>query len=188
MGNKKNIQVARDFFSILSLIVSIVILTSIFFDGNADFGIVLLIVFTLPFFLIAIGKSIHFIYKLWKKKEMELWEKILVPLFLLMILVNQSPITPGNYRVSSCNPNVRMVTYLSDIEAWRGGESYVFRSDSTAEYRLSYVDMNGELKETFPYVRKGDSLFFRNDTFLIREGKLVDKHNGSMGRVCFDKD
>lgn len=189
-----NRNVVLEFLSILSLIVSILALGSSFLEANM--GVYLLLLLTFPFLLCSIGKSIHFLYKLVAKKEVDLWEKILVPLFFVIFLANFSPVKPTNYKVSWCNPKVRMVAYVADMEAWRGGEAFVFRSDSMVEYRLAYRDENGSVREVFPYSRRKDTIFFRNDTIFTNDTLLIkgggmdnprSKKYKSM-EILFDKD
>lgn len=189
-----NRNVVLEFLSILSLIVSILALGSSFLEANM--GVYLLLLLTFPFLLYSMGKSIHFLYKVIAKKEVDLWEKILVPLFFVIFLANFSPVKPTNYKVSWCNPKVRMVAYVADMEAWRGGEAFVFRSDSMVEYRLAYRDENGSVREVFPYSRRKDTIFFRNDTIfrndtlLIKGGEMDNprsKKYKSM-EILFDKD
>lgn len=190
----KNRNVVIEFLSILSLIVTILVYGVAFVED--DLGIFLLCMLTFPFLLWSIGKSIHFFYKLFAKKEVVLWEKILIPLFLVIFLANFSPVKPTNYQVCWCNPKVRMVAYVADLEAWRGGEAFVFRSDSMVEYRLAYRDSNGSVREVFPYSRRKDTIFFRNDTIfrndtlLIKGGEMDNprsKKYKSM-EILFDKD
>lgn len=189
-----NRNVVLEFLSILSLIVSILALGSSFLEANM--GVYLLLLLTFPFLLYSMGKSIHFLYKVIAKKEVDLWEKILVPLFFVIFLANFSPVKPTNYKVCWCNPKVRMVAYVADMEAWRGGEAFVFRSDSMVEYRLAYRDENGSVREVFPYSRRKDTIFFRNDTIFTNDTLLIkgggmdnprSKKYKSM-EILFDKD
>lgn len=190
----KNRNVVIEFLIILSLVVAILVYGLSLTEEHL--GLFLLRAFTFPFLLCSIGKSIHFFYKLVTKKEVDLWEKILVPLFFVIFLANFSPVKPTNYKVSWCNPKVRMVAYVADMEAWRGGEAFVFRSDSMVEYRLAYRDENGSVREVFPYSRRKDTIFFRNDTIFKNDTLLIkgggmdnprSKKYKSM-EILFDKD
>lgn len=192
----KNRNVVIEFLCILSLIVATLVYGCSLAEEHL--GVFLLCVLAFPFLLCSIGKSIHFFYKLVTKKEVDLWEKILVPLFLVIFLANFSPVKPTNYQVSWCNPKVRMVAYVADMEAWRwrGGEAFVFRSDSMVEYRLAFRDENGSVREVFPYSRRKDTIFFRNDTIFrndtlfIKEGEMDNPHNKDYRslEILFDKD
>lgn len=189
-----NRNVVLEFLGILSLIVSILVLGDSFLEANM--GVYLLLLLTFPFLLYSMGKSIHFLYKVITKKEVDLWEKILVPLFLAVLLANFSPIRPSNYEVCWCNPKVRMVAYITDMDAWSGGEAFVFRSDSMVEYRLAFRNENGMVCEVFPYSRRNDTIFFKNDTIfrhdtlLIKAGEMENPHNKAYKslEVLFDKD
>lgn len=163
-----------DFISILSLMISCFLLSIIFMD-DFSLGTAFLLTLTFPFLFISVGKTIHFIYRIVRRKELQLWEKILVPLFLLICLANFSPLTPANYHVSQYNPHTRMLVYMPDIDGWRGGESYVFRDDSTAEYRLSHRGYNGELKETLPYSRTKETIIMGEDTFFLRNDTIFKR-------------
>jgi len=171
---QSNRNIVMDFISILSLMISCFSLTIIFMN-DLSFGMALLFTLTSPFLLISVGKTIHLIYRIVRKKELQLWEKILVPLFLLICLANFSPLTPANYHVSQYNPHTRMLVYIPDIDGWRGGESYVFRDDSTAEYRLSHRGYNGELKETLPYSRTKETIIMGEDTFFLRNDTIFKR-------------
>lgn len=191
-----------EFISILSLMISCCSLTIIFMD-EFSLGTSLLLTLTIPFLLVSVGKTIHFIYRIVRRKELQLWEKILVPLFLLTCLANFSPLTPANYHVSQYNPHTRMLVYIPDIDGWRGGESYVFRDDSTAEYRLSHRGYNGELKKTLPYSRTKETIIMGKDTFFLRNDTIFKRlllpveledttycrlYDKMIGTVEYDKD
>ena len=183
--NNRNIVI--DFISILSLMISCFSLTVIFMD-EFSLGAALLFTLTIPFLLISVGKTIHFIYRIVRRKGLKLWEKILVPLFLLICLAYFSPLTPANYQVSQYNPHTRMLAYLPDMDGWRGSTAYVFRDDSTAELRTSYRGDNGSLIETHPYSRKGNTIFYQGDTFIVRNDTLFDPKNHIRGYIEYDKD
>lgn len=199
---QSNRNIAMDFISILSLMISCCSLTIIFMD-EFSLGTSLLLTLTIPFLLVSVGKTIHLIYRIVRKKELQLWEKILVPLFLLTCLANFSPLTPTNYQVSRYNPHTRMLVYIPDIDGWRGGESYVFRDDSTAEYRLSHRGYNGELKKTLPYSRTKETIIMGKDTFFLRNDTIFKRlllpveledttycrlYDKMIGTVEYDKD
>lgn len=189
-----NRNVVLEFLGILSLMVTILVLGNYFIEDNL--AIFMIVALTFPLLLYSIGKSIHFFYKLITKKKVALWEKILVPLFLTVFFAHFLPVRPTNYEVCRYNPKVRMVAYLPDLEAWRGGEAFVFRSDSMVEYRLAYRDENGSVRGVFPYSRRNDTIFFKNDTIfrhdtlLIKAGEMENPHNKAYKslEVLFDKD
>ncbi len=189
-------KVIWSFFGPLILLVSMAIMGELYVHGDS-WAYALLITMTLPLLLVSVGLVFHFIYMLVRRKKLDLWEKILVPPFALLCLLHFLPIKICDYRVNSYNPYVRMVTYWPDMDAWRGGDAYVFRSDSLVECRITHLGYNGELKDTFRYVRRGDSLFFKNDTFLIKalekdsfhiEADVLFGKRGKVGYVIFDKD
>lgn len=191
---RKNRNVFIEFLCILSLIVSILGCGLSLFEENFAMFLIQLLIF--PFSVVSLGKCVHLLLKLFYKEEIELWEKILVPLFGVIALANFLPIKPVNYQVSWCNPQVRMVAYQSDCEAWRGGEAFVFRSDSMVEYRLAYREENGAVIHSFPYSRRKDTIFFQNDTIfkhdtlLINEDGMENPHSKSYKsfEIIFDKD
>lgn len=82
------------------------------------------------------------------------------------------------------------------MDAWSGGEAFVFRSDSMVEYRLAFRNENGMVCEVFPYSRRNDTIFFKNDTIfrydtlLIKAGEMENPHSKSYKSVeiLFDKD
>lgn len=190
MEVNSKLRVFLSFIGSLSLLVAswAILVNYMDMEGTGWAGAILLSM-AFPFFIISGCCVIHFIYALFRKRKMGLWEKILVPLFSLLFLLYSLPMTPSNYCVSSYNPKLRMVTYLPDVEAWRGGWTYAFRNDSVVECRVGFGGFNGELKDSFCYSRRGDSLFFMNDTFFIEGDHLLrGERRLEAGYIDFDKD
>ena len=179
-------KVFWNFLSSLSLLVTSIVLLFAYLDTRGFFSVIG-VFFSFPFFLVSGCFTIQFVYALIKRRNLELWKRIMVPFFALLCVLHFLPITPYNYRVSPCNPQVRMVSFWMDTEAWRGSSTYVFRSDSMMEYRIALRERNGKLVNCSRYIRRGDSIFCGSDTFHIEGDNLCGRET-SLGLILFDKD